>query len=240
MKNLSIILLCLPLLFGGCDSSIPEPVNTGVFEIIVIDNNDEIVRDASVTVFANEDDLASGKNPIAETQKTADFGKAFLPNLTSSYSECYINVEKLAMNNWTGKKYIDLRGKPSRIVIQIKQSLAARITGKTGKRWQQLYQSVNGQKFEDCANKRIHWFKTDFVKYMYNSPSCGPDQLVGQEAWAENPANRSQGLLLGNPNDPKLLRSVQILELTDSKLLYYYTKDDKSGRVTVVEEFKAL
>jgi len=236
MKKL-VYFVCLFVCLACQKDSVFE---TTLTEIIVVDENNLIVEGAALTLYTSQQDFTLDRNPIGNPKWVSNQeGSVFLVDIDKKISTRYwISIEAGEKNNWDTPKLLDMVVLPERLVVIVKSTPANDLAGRLEKRWKQLHQTINGQRFEECDKKNEFVFRRDFTMEVYASSVCANGSLIRKDVWQLG--NVSNQLVLGTPTRPTLQKNITILELSPTKFTYYYTLKSSTGQdITVVEEMVA-
>ncbi len=104
MKNLLVILVCLIIGASSCEKTNYED-NLPAFEITVLDETENVVPGAMVSLFLTQEDWENQKNPVI-TQSTNELGKATFNDLDEKVY--YFFAEKNRATNALEVSYLEL------------------------------------------------------------------------------------------------------------------------------------
>jgi hypothetical protein len=172
-------------------------------------------------------------------------GSALFKDLSVAITECYVSVERQDFNNWSAKTKISLKNASNQLVCRIDDGkISNKVAGRSKKKWKQTYQMIAQTTFRNpCEDfQRLFVFKRDLTYEIYVSAECAKantDQPVGIDTWAINDRNTS--INIGPDDRPTLQKRVTFIELTDTKMRYFYFPlDNKDSPVRIEEEFVAV
>ncbi len=228
------------LFLAACQTGTPEPELPPI-EIVVVDDQDQLIQDATVTFFLTEQDFVNNTNPLGGTfWKTDKFGRIVLDELDRTIPVYYMNVEAAEYNNWSDKVELRWSNNPKRIVIQIKRSISNYLAGRSSRKWKQVSQTINGEIFKDCSFRQNVSFSRKKRMFSYIPADCTPTKvefLLREEPWAELPGSY---LLLGDPASPNGGLTVTVLEANNKTFRYSYQPIRNGQRITVVNDYEVV
>jgi len=142
-------------------------------EIYVANRLSEMQPNATVTLYANQDDWLAEKNPLQESKITDKDGKVRFFRLKNGIF--YIDVKKEASTNWEGKatsiinttRSFDLRSD----FLIITQNQSSLLASAEGKKWKATAAYLNGEDIfellDDCITDNLLIFYKGSRKGIY-------------------------------------------------------------------------
>lgn len=228
------------LFLTACELGTPEPALPPI-EIVVVDDQDQLIQDATITFFLTEQDFVNNTNPLGNTfWKTDKFGRIILDELDRNIPVYYLNVEAAEYNNWSDKVELRWANNPKRIVIQIKRSISNYLAGRSSRKWKQVSQTINGEIFRDCSFRQNVSFNRKKRMFSYIPADCTPNKtefLLREDFWEELAGNN---LLLGDPTSIDGGRTVVVLEVNNKLFRYSFQPIRNGQRITVVNDYELV
>ncbi|TAD98017.1 MAG: hypothetical protein EAZ97_11445 [Bacteroidetes bacterium] len=239
-SHLGILFLWLLLSTCGKEEALPIGID---IEFSVFDNRFLNIERAQLYLFKNEDDFKNNRNPV-DSAYTNKYGKAVIRQLNAQIKEYYVSATFGDANNFSGKiKTGNLNLQPDFNTVNI-QLLESRVSnflaGRFEKRWKQLYQEINGSRYEICEYQKIFSFRRDgTIDIYYPAGRCSPtgsEIFCCNNIWTPDGAN----FVMGPPSNPKEIKNLTILTINETTLKYYYKPVNSDFPVTILEEYQAV
>ncbi|GAB4405634.1 MAG: hypothetical protein OHK0053_31590 [Microscillaceae bacterium] len=171
----------------ACD--VPAPY--GDLRILVIDDRDDELANAEVTLYLSEADYNIEQNPYRGPSLTDSEGNVAFLNLEDTVY--YVNVVKGNLNNWESaqvrrKIIITENGFSNRQIYALSDNRSGRLSSPAGKGWRIQQVFFEGEDISDtytaCLRDNVfRFFKGGSYQEEEETLACTPGQLVIPGRW---------------------------------------------------------
>lgn len=192
-------------------------------EVIVVDKKGFPIQNAEVTLYRTETDFKEGRQPLRTGILTDENGSVVLKKLDLNTKTFYVEATKGEANNW-GKngKISDFEQfeRRKKVIYLEKAPLVNYLAGRSEKRWKLVYQIINTTQYNGCEIYSFNRDKRIYYSYYKVPYSCfGEHQNGSFRFWSLNELGNSFRIF-NNKQGGVLFEEAQIIEMTDSTLIY--------------------